>query len=138
MAPSIKSVVSATLISLLALPAAAERELVSTSLATCMKDSMFSATLFDVALTPANDTLSFNINGVSSITGHVLIDVSVYAYGFSVYSDTIDPCSDPDLKGMCPMNEGQIPLNSNLPISAEALSQVPGEHISRTLAKRLC
>ncbi|PPJ60860.1 hypothetical protein CBER1_07211 [Cercospora berteroae] len=104
---------------------AQERMLTSTSLNPCQADSKFSATLFDVIFTPHNRSLAFDVVGVSSITGNVTIELVVLAYGLQVYKTTINPC-DSDLQGLCPMNAGQITLNSNAEIPAESLAQVPG------------
>ena len=101
--------------------------LISSSLNPCQENNAFSATLFDVTFTPSNGSLAWDIIGVSSISGRVQIELRVYAYGLKVISDVIDPCSSSDLRGMCPMREGQINMNSNAAISQDALSQVPGE-----------
>lgn len=100
--------------------------LTSTSLNPCQADSKFSATLFDVAFTPNNRSLAFDVVGVSSIVGNVTIELIVLAYGLEVYKTTINPCES-DLQGLCPMNAGQITLNSNAELPASALEQVPGE-----------
>lgn len=103
------------------------RILESNSLATCMDNSSFSATLFNVAFTPDNATLTFNLNGVSQISGYVKLDFKVLGYGYSVYHNTIDPCGDKTLAGLCPMNQGPIPnLNSNAQLPADTIKQVPG------------
>ncbi|KAI7209672.1 TRP-domain-containing protein [Hortaea werneckii] len=104
----------------------AERMLYSDSLNPCQANNNFSATQFDVVLTPSNNSLSFSVVGVSTISGNVTIDLVVFAYGLRVYEHNLDPC-DSELTGLCPMNEGQINLPpSNLDIPADALSQVPG------------
>ncbi|RMY48289.1 hypothetical protein D0865_08166 [Hortaea werneckii] len=106
--------------------ASAERMLYSDSLNPCQANNNFSATQFDVVLTPSNNSLSFSVVGVSTISGNVTIDLVVFAYGLRVYEHNLNPC-DSDLTGLCPMNEGQINLPpSNLEIPADALSQVPG------------
>lgn len=126
MRPSIASLISTLL--LLATPfTCAERMLTSTSLNPCQSNSSFSATLFDVVFTPANRSLAFDVVGVSSIEGNITIQLNVLAYGLSVYKTTIDPCDNKDFTGLCPMNEGQINLNSNAEIPASSLAQVPGE-----------
>lgn len=106
--------------------ASAERMLYSDSLNPCQANNNFSATQFDVVLTPSNNSLSFSVVGVSTITGNVTIDLVVFAYGLRVYEHNLNPC-DSDLTGLCPMNEGQINLPpSNLDIPGDALAQVPG------------
>lgn len=124
---SIASLIPAALLAFAPRAWAGEHILTSTSLTSCQPNSNFSATLFDVAFTPNNRTLAFDVVGVSSITGNVTIQLVVIAYGLHVYKTTIDPC-DPskNLQGLCPMNTGQINLNSNAEISAENLKDVPG------------
>ena len=124
MKPSITSLIC-LLLGILHLTSA-ERMLYSDSLNPCQPNNNFSATQFDVLLTPANDSLSFSITGVSTITGNVTIDLVVYAYGLNIYSTTLNPC-ELNYQGLCPMSEGQINLpSSNIPIPASALKQVPG------------
>lgn len=106
--------------------ASAERMLYSNSLNPCQSDNNFTATQFDVLLTPANESLSFSITGVSTITGNVTIDLIVIAYGLNIYQTTLNPCTL-DFSGLCPMSEGQIQLpQSNVPVPKSALAQVPG------------
>jgi ML-like domain len=104
----------------------AERILESNSLATCMDNSSFSATLFNVAFTPDNGSLAFSLNGVSQISGNVMLEFQVLGYGYNVYHNTINPCDDSTLKGLCPMNQGQIPnLQSNAQLPADTVNKVP-------------
>jgi len=93
-----------------------------------MTNSSFSATLFHVLFTPDNASLAFEINGISQISGNVLLDFQVLGYGYSIYHKTLDPCSDASLKGLCPMNQGSINLpQSNAPLPKDAIKQVPSE-----------
>jgi hypothetical protein len=105
-----------------------ERMISSSSLSTCMSNSNFSASLFNVAFTPDNRTLTFNVVGVTTITGNVTIDLVVSAYGLAIFSKTLDPCEQ-GWAGLCPMNEGQIDLDSNIELPAEAVSQIPGMYL---------
>ncbi|KAL8965057.1 MAG: hypothetical protein Q9183_004055, partial [Haloplaca sp. 2 TL-2023] len=92
-----------------------------------MEDSKFTATLFNVAFTPDNSSLHFNIVGVSAISGYVNAEIDVIAYGYNAIQEMFDPCDDSfDLQGMCPMNTGQIENEFNLPIAKSATSQIPG------------
>jgi hypothetical protein len=121
----LSSLLLAVLSALLPL-ASSMRILESSSLGVCMQNSSFSATLFQVAFTPDNNTLSFTLNGVSQISGYVLLDFQVLGYGYSVYRKTLNPCDDATLKGLCPMNKGQIPtLPSNAQLPQSTVNQVP-------------
>jgi hypothetical protein len=106
--------------------AAAERFIESKSLNPCMENSGFSATLFNVALTPNNRSLDFNIEGISNISGKIEADLELLVYGFPAMTQKLDPCGNNDLKGMCPMNAGPMTINSNLDISEEVMAQIPG------------
>jgi hypothetical protein len=115
-----------TLISVVIPFTAGERILESNALGLCMSNSSFYATLFEVTFTPDNGTLSFNLNGVSEISGKVLLEFQVLGYGYDVYHGTIDPCNDATLKGLCPMNQGAIPnLPSNAQLPQSTVSRVP-------------
>ena len=113
---------------LLTLPsiASAERMLYSNSLNPCSANPGFTATLFDVMFTPDNRTITYNINGISSISGKVTAELNIIAYGYVLYNKTLNPCDDPSLVSLCPMNPGTIPIKSNFPIDASVISQVPG------------
>ncbi|TIA38966.1 TRP-domain-containing protein [Aureobasidium pullulans] len=102
-----------------------ERVISSSSLSTCMSNSNFSASLFNVAFTPDNRTLTFNVVGVTTVTGNITVDLVVSAYGLSIIKMTLDPCKE-GWAGLCPMNEGQIDLDSNIVLPADAVSQIPG------------
>jgi len=97
----------------------------SNSLNPCIANSSFSATLFDVVFTPDNGTLAVNINGVSQISGNVTLEVQVIGYGLTVYQKTINPCDESDLKGLCPMNTGDINFPTNVQVPQSAIDQVP-------------
>jgi len=91
-----------------------------------MANSHFSATLFNVAFTPDNRTLTFNINGVSAISGNVTATLKAFAYGYKVLDRDLNPCDNDDLKGLCPMNTGQIQLKSNTVLPASVVDSIPG------------
>jgi hypothetical protein len=103
----------------------AEDVIESNSLNSCQSGSNFTATLFNVAYTPKNNSVTVNINGVSSITGNVTAQLEVIAYGFTILNDTIDPCAE-NLAGFCPMQTGQINIETNIDVPSDVSSQVPG------------
>ena len=96
----------------------------SQSLNPCQDNTDFTATLFNVKFTPDNNSLAFDVVGVSSISGFVLAELDLTAYGYSAVKQTIDPCKS-DLEGMCPMNPGQINIESNINIPDDTISKVP-------------
>ena len=120
----LSSLVLATLLTLSPL-ASAVRFIESNSLNPCQENSGFTATLFDVIFTPDNGSLAYNINGVSSITGNVIAELQVIAYGYTFFKQRVDPCANADLKQLCPMNPGQIVINSNFDFSPDLFKQIP-------------
>ena len=105
----------------------AERIIQSNSLNSCKEGiSNFTATLFNVAYTPGNNSLEVDINGLSSISGNVTAQIEVIAYGFTILNQTLDPC-EMQLSGFCPMQSGsQINIVTNIDIPDDAAAQVPG------------
>ena len=106
--------------------ASAERLIESRSLNPCMANSSFSATLFNVALTPNNRSLGFKIEGISNISGKIEAEMELLVYGFSAMNQKLDPCGNKELEGMCPMNSGPLTIKSNIDISEDIMKQIPG------------
>ncbi|KAL1839988.1 hypothetical protein VTJ49DRAFT_951 [Mycothermus thermophilus] len=124
--PSFNPLLLGAALSTLVLPAAAEDVLRSTSLKSCQANSSgFKASLFDVVFTPNNLTASVNMLATSSIEGYVVFDISIFAYGYRVIHTTVDPCTS-NLPGMCPMTSGKMNNPFNLPVTPEAIEQIPG------------
>jgi hypothetical protein len=122
---SLRPLAAIASLALLTAPAqAAEQILQSSSLNSCQENSGFSASLFKVVLTPNNNTANVDIVAVSSVEGHVIFDISISAYGYEIIRTPVNPC-DAGLAGLCPMTAGKIPLNFNLPVTPEAISQIP-------------
>lgn len=107
------------------LPTSAEHVLRSSSLAACQENSGFTASLFDVVFTPNNLTASINMLATSSIEGHVIFDISIYAYGYPIIRTKLDPCNS-NLPGLCPMTSGKMDNPFNLPVTKDAIAQIPG------------
>ncbi|KAH7130244.1 hypothetical protein B0J11DRAFT_247505 [Dendryphion nanum] len=108
--------------------AAKERVITSSSLNPCMANSSLTANLFNVAFTPNNRSLGFDIEGMSTISGRIMANVELLVYGYSALKQSMNPCDagNKDLEGLCPMNAGSVQLRSSLPISAEIMSKIPG------------
>lgn len=104
-----------------------ERIIESKSLNPCMSNSSFSATLFNVAFTPSNRSLGFKIEGISNIAGKIEADIELLVYGYSAMNEKLDPCGQKELEGMCPMNAGPLTIKSNIDISQDIMSVIPGK-----------
>ena len=104
----------------------AENKIVSSSLNSCSGASNFTATLFNVAYTPGNNSLSVAISGVSLLSGNVTANLQLIAYGFTLVNESFNPC-DMGLMGFCPLQSGQIPpIDTNIPIPSDVKNQFPG------------
>lgn len=97
----------------------------SRSLNPCQANSSFTASLFNVVFTPNNNTVTFDIVGVSGVSGNVSFNVEVAVYGYIFLKQKIDPCTS-DLKGLCPMNTGQLTIESNLKLDPDTVKSIPG------------
>lgn len=106
--------------------AAATRIIQSTSLNPCMKDSLFSATLFNITFTPDDGLLRIRVNGISSLSGKVTAKLAIIAYGYTAMEKDLDPCTMAGFEGMCPMSTGQITLNSQIDVGSGVANTVPG------------
>jgi hypothetical protein len=98
----------------------------SNSLNTCQDNSSFTASLFNVVFTPDNLTLTFDIVGVSSVQGNVTFEIEVAAYGYQFLKETLNPCTQSNLAGMCPMSTGQLDISSNIQVSQDTVNNIPG------------
>ncbi|KAF3771077.1 TRP-domain-containing protein [Cryphonectria parasitica EP155] len=106
--------------------AAAEYVLYTTSLSTCQADSGFSASLFDVVYTPGNNSMSVDMTASSTVSGNVLFDFEITAYGFQIMRKTIDPCTaGEEFAGFCPMSPGNLNNPFTLPVDPSAKSVIP-------------
>jgi hypothetical protein len=104
-----------------------DRIIESSSLVPCMKNSNFYASLFKVAFTPGNRTLTYQIDGESTVSSYVVLDLQLHVYGYPALKKVIDPCSGNDLKGLCPMTTGSMDdMKSNFVLDEDAMKQIPG------------
>jgi hypothetical protein len=52
--------------------------------------------------------------------------LAVIAYGYNALTRDMNPCEmGDDFKGMCPMQQGLIQLESHIPIEPESAKQIP-------------
>ncbi|CAL9728628.1 flavin carrier protein 1 [Monosporozyma unispora] len=103
----------------------AKRNLVATSLVTCMVDSQVSANTIDVVFNPDDRSLHYNLDIVTTIDSYVLADVDVYAYGFKIISKNFNAC-DLNWKQFCPVHPGTIQVDSIEYLSKNVTDMIPG------------
>ncbi|KAK9358730.1 hypothetical protein V1504DRAFT_460079 [Lipomyces starkeyi] len=117
---------TAGLAGLATLPSASATRLIkSTSLQTCIENSDFSASLFNVVFTPDNRTISIDIVAVSSLEGNVTAKLTIDAYGLTVVTDTINPC-ELGMDQLCPMKPGQFDLQTDTTLDIGVVNSIPG------------
>ncbi|CCD25465.1 flavin adenine dinucleotide transporter NDAI_0F01460 [Naumovozyma dairenensis CBS 421] len=103
----------------------AKRNLVATSLVTCMENSQVSSNSFDVVFNPDDRSLHYTLDMVTQIDSYIFADVDVYAYGFKIITKTVDLC-DINWKQFCPVHPGNIEIDSIQYISQEYVNEIPG------------
>ncbi|KAF5859944.1 hypothetical protein ETB97_002204 [Aspergillus alliaceus] len=110
---------------LCSVPVSASRVIKSNSLDLCTDNKNFTATFFNVTFTPDDRLLSVGFNGTVAISGNVIADLSLTAYGKKVITKTLDPCKMKEQR-LCPMNIGKLEIpaiQTTLPQSV--INQVP-------------
>lgn len=106
----------------------------SSSLLTCMDNSEFTASFFDIVFYPGNNTVYFNVVALSSIDNKTVgANINLIAYGLNVLQRNVSLC-DIDYTGsgngnnnpLCPLTSGHLDLDSNYPISDSVTKDIPG------------
>ncbi|KAA8909279.1 hypothetical protein TRICI_004591 [Trichomonascus ciferrii] len=105
--------------------ASATKFIKSSALLSCMDNSEFTASKFDVALYPDNKTVTLEVSAISTIEDKIIAQVDVIAYGITVVSEELDACSL-NLKQLCPLSSGHFDVQTSKKISDDILGKVPG------------
>lgn len=100
------------------------RHIKTSSLLTCMENSQFTSSFFDVEFYPGNSSIVFNINAVTTISEKIVIKVKLIAYGLNVLSETFDLCSLGE-KTVCPLSAGRIDISSSYKVDSSITSKIP-------------
>ncbi|KPM46264.1 Flavin carrier protein 2 [Neonectria ditissima] len=104
----------------------ADRILESNSLNSCQDESAFSASLFNMVITPNNSMVTCRVIATVSVQGSIVFDVALNIYGYQYMTKVINPCSEEyKLPGLCPMSPGNIDSTFSFPLG-DALDSVPG------------
>ena len=110
---------------LLCAVAQAKRNLVATSLVTCMEGSQLSSNSFDVVFDPDDRSLHYTLDLTTQIDSYILAYIDVYAYGFKIITKNFDVCSE-NWKQFCPVHPGNIEIDSIEYISKDLADEIPG------------
>ena len=103
----------------------AKRNLVATSLVTCMENSQLSSNSFDVIFNPDDRSLHYTLDLTTQIDSYILAYIDVYAYGFKIITKNFDVCSE-NWKQFCPVHPGNIEIDSIEYISKDLTDEIPG------------
>lgn len=101
------------------------RFLKSSALLSCMDNSQFTASKFDVGLYPDNKTVTFDISAISTIEDKITANIQVIAYGIKIVDEKIDACKL-NLKQLCPLSSGHFDVNSHKTLNKDILGKIPG------------
>ncbi|CAI4052399.1 hypothetical protein SKDZ_15G4970 [Saccharomyces kudriavzevii ZP591] len=97
----------------------------TSTLLTCVKNSQFSASYFEAAFFPKNNTIFFDIEAQTIISENITIKAELIAYGLSVYNKVFDLCGIQD-NVLCPLKPGNIELIGSYSLESAMASQIPG------------
>lgn len=101
-----------------------ERFIRTTSLLTCMDNSQFTATHFNVKYIPDNNTALIDVTALSNIDANVTAYVELIAYGVSALQQNFSFC-DLNYETICPFSTGHLEVNTDFEVSKEYTSQIP-------------
>lgn len=129
----------------LLLPDLRQPALYTTDFGDCLGSSQITITRFDAALYKDNMTVSFHLQGHTTLKHEaVMLYIGVFAYGSSRFDLTFNPCGN-DMNSLCPVNRsvpieaaGSIPLApsdlENIPNLAYTIPDFEGQAILRIFA----
>lgn len=119
---------------LLSIVNAGTRYIQSSSLLTCMENSQFTASFFDIVFYPGNNSVDFNVVAITTIDNKTVgVNVNLIAYGLNVLQRNISLC-DIDYQGigntknnpLCPLMSGHLDLDSLYTLGKSVTKDIPG------------
>lgn len=96
----------------------------TSSLLTCMDNSQFTASHFDVKFFRHNRSVVFDVSAISNINGKIGAEINLIAYGLNVVQRNVSFC-DLDYKAVCPLTTGHLELSSKYEVSESIAKQIP-------------
>lgn len=99
----------------------------TSSLLTCMEDSQFSASFFDVTFYPTNRTAVFDIDATTTVSENVTAKIELIVYGLNVLNEEFKLC-DLGQDAMCPLSAGRIEVKSTYTLDEDndLIGNIPG------------
>ncbi|KTB26315.1 Flavin carrier protein 2, partial [Nakaseomyces glabratus] len=113
------------LVLLISSATASQKHLKTSSLLTCMDNSQFTASFFDVKFYPHNKTVIFKVDASTIINGKIVVKAELIAYGLKVLDKTFNLCSLNEVS-LCPLASGRIDVSSSYQIDSDVTDQIPG------------
>lgn len=104
--------------------AANSRHLRTSSLLTCMENSEFTASYFDVRYYPGNQSVVFKIDATTTISDNVTVKAELITYGLKVLEQTFDLCTLNEAT-LCPLSAGRIDVRSSYTIGNDITKDIP-------------
>ncbi|EDK39375.2 hypothetical protein PGUG_03473 [Meyerozyma guilliermondii ATCC 6260] len=97
----------------------------TSSLLTCMDNSQFTASHFDVKYYRHNRSVVFDVSAISNINAKIGANINLIAYGLNIVQKNISFC-DLGYAPVCPLTTGHLELSSSYKISKSISKQIPG------------
>ncbi|CCE65076.1 hypothetical protein TPHA_0J02560 [Tetrapisispora phaffii CBS 4417] len=101
-----------------------EKHVFTSSLLACMENSQLSSTLFNVTYFPDTRSLYYDIDISTQLSGEIIAELEVFAYGHKVASKQISLCNF-KLKQFCPIYPGNIRISSVQELPEEYTEEIP-------------
>ncbi|KAJ6000332.1 hypothetical protein N7481_000741 [Penicillium waksmanii] len=96
----------------LALPVCAEKLLQANYVTSCSDDSAIKTNEIKVKLLPDESQVWLEYDGTLNYDGYVMFNVDIFAYGYNITRQTINPC-ELNIANLCPMTSGKMPVPWN-------------------------
>ncbi|KAK4548882.1 hypothetical protein LTR36_008655 [Oleoguttula mirabilis] len=96
----------------------------TTSYSICMSNGTVQVNALDVTYNKNTRVLTFDVSGSSTVVQNVSAEMTVSAYGKTVYTKTFDPC-DAGMTEMCPVPAASFSSQGQQTIPEEYASQIP-------------
>lgn len=103
----------------------ARKHLGTKSLLTCMENSQFTASFFDVKFYPDENLIEFHIDATTTISEKIVVKAELITYGLKVLDRTFDLCTLKEV-ALCPLSSGRIDVNSTYTLDTDITKDIPG------------
>ncbi|AMD20564.1 HDL180Cp [Eremothecium sinecaudum] len=109
---------------ILGVEGADDRHMKISSLLTCMQNSQFQSTKFDVKFSPETNKVNFVIDARTTLTDEIVAEVDLIAYGVVALRRQIDFCNA-GIQALCQPKVGRIDINSSYTLSESITKMIP-------------